>query len=104
MRCRSGGKTLLYRNCWKIWRSGSESAKKSVCIRHSINNLLERNYSNRKVAFIGNGSWAPMANKVMKEMFEKSKNIEFAENNVKIMSALNDDSIIQIKALAKELS
>ncbi|MBQ3545140.1 MAG: FprA family A-type flavoprotein [Lachnospiraceae bacterium] len=73
-------------------------------MREFINNLLERNYSNRKVAFIENGSWAPMANKVMKEMFEKSKNIEFAENNVKIMSALNDDSIIQIKALAKELS
>ena len=72
-------------------------------MREFINNLTERNYSNRMVAFVENGSWAPMANKIMKEMLGNSKNIEFAENNVKIMSAINDESILQIKALAKEL-
>ena len=50
-----------------------------------------------------NGSWAPVATKIMKGMFEKSKDLAFAENTVKIMSALNDESTAQLKALAKEL-
>ena len=59
-------------------------------MREFINHLTERNFQNRTVAFIENGSWAPLAAKVMKEMFAKSKNITFAENTVKIMSALNE--------------
>ena len=68
-----------------------------------IHHLTERNYQNRTVAFVENGTWAPMAAKVMKGMFEKSKNLTFAENTVKILSALSDDSRAQIDALAKEL-
>ena len=72
-------------------------------MREFINHLTERNFSNRTVAFIENGSWAPMAAKIMKGMLEKSKNLTFAENNVKILSALNDDSRAQIDNLANEL-
>lgn len=69
-----------------------------------INHLTERNYQNRTVALIENGSWAPMAAKVMREMFAKSKNISFTETSVKILSALNDESRAQIEALADELT
>ncbi len=72
-------------------------------MREFINHLTERNYSNRTVAMIENGSWAPMAAKVMREMLSKSKNITFTENNVKIMSALNAESKEQLNALADEL-
>lgn len=68
-----------------------------------IVSLTERNYQNRTVGLIENGSWAPTAAKVMKTMFEKSKNIDFAENTVKILSALNDESLAQLEALANEL-
>ena len=68
-----------------------------------IHHLTERNYQNRTVAFVENGTWAPMAAKVMKGMFEKSKNLTFAENTVKILSALSEESRAQIDALAKEL-
>ena len=69
-----------------------------------INHLTERNFQNKTVAFIENGSWAPMATKVMKGMLEKSKNLTFCENEVSIKSALSDESIAKIKALAEELS
>ncbi|MGN0700926.1 MAG: FprA family A-type flavoprotein [Oscillospiraceae bacterium] len=72
-------------------------------MRQFIDHLTERNYSNRTVAFIENGSWAPMAAKVMRGMFEKSKNITYTEAGVKILSALNDESKAQITALAEEL-
>ncbi len=72
-------------------------------MREFINHLTERNFQNRTVAFIENGSWAPLAAKIMKEMFAKSKNITFAENTVKIMSALNEESGKQLNALADEL-
>lgn len=72
-------------------------------MREFINHLTERNFMNRTVAFIENGSWAPQANKVMARMFEKSKNLTFAENNVSIMSALNDESKTQLNNLAEEL-
>lgn len=68
-----------------------------------INGLTERNYRNRTVAFIENGSWAPTAAKVMKKMLENSKDLKFVETEVKIMSVLNDESRAQIEALAKEL-
>ena len=68
-----------------------------------IEHLTERNFSDRTVALIENGSWAPTAARIMKGMLEKSKNLTFAENTVKIMSALNDASKAQITALAEEL-
>jgi len=68
-----------------------------------ITHLTERNFQNRTVAFIENGSWAPLAAKVMKGMFEKSKNIKFCENTVRILSALNEESSAQLEALAGEL-
>ena len=72
-------------------------------MREFINHLTERNFSNRTVAFIENGSWAPMAYKVMKGMLEKSKNITYLDNNVRIMSALNEESTLQLDNMAKEL-
>ena len=72
-------------------------------MREFISHLTERNYSNRTVAFIENGSWAPMATKVMKAMLEGSKNLTYAENTVKIVSALNEQSKSELKALADEL-
>lgn len=68
-----------------------------------INHLTERNYQNRTVALIENGSWAPLAAKTMKAMLEGCKNITFAESSVCIRSALNDESTAQLKALAEEL-
>ena len=73
-------------------------------MREFINHLTERNFSNKTVAFVENGSWAPTAQRVMSAMLEKSKNLSYCENNVKILSALSDESIAQIKALAKELT
>jgi len=72
-------------------------------MREFINHLTERNYSNRTVAFMENGSWAPIAAKKMKEMLEKCKNLDFAQTEVRILSALNEDSKKQIELLAKEL-
>lgn len=72
-------------------------------MREFINHLTERNFQNRTVAFIENGSWAPMAAKVMKDLLSNSKNITFAENSVKIVSALNEESTAQLNALADEL-
>ena len=72
-------------------------------MKEFINHLTERNFQNRKVAFIENGTWAPMATKVMKGMLEKSKNITLCENEVKILSAMCNCSKAQIEALAKEL-
>ena len=72
-------------------------------MREFINHLTERNYQNRTVAFIENGTWAPMAAKIMAKMLETSKNITFAEQKVSIMSALNEDSSAQLEALADEL-
>ncbi|MCH5184497.1 MAG: FprA family A-type flavoprotein [Oscillospiraceae bacterium] len=68
-----------------------------------INELTEKNYQNRTIAFIENGSWVPTAAKAMKAMFEKSKNITFAENVVSIKSAVKQVNIDEIEALAGEL-
>ena len=72
-------------------------------MREFIDHLTERNFSNRTVALIENGSWAPMAAKIMKTMLEKSKNITYTDESVKIMSALNEDSSSHLSALANEL-
>ena len=68
-----------------------------------IHELLERGYQKRTIGLIENGSWAPMAAKIMKGMFEKSKEICFTENTVTITSALNETSLEQLEALADEL-
>ena len=72
-------------------------------MREFINTLTEHGYKNRTVGFIENGSWAPLAAKVMKSMLEKSKNLVYADTTVSIMSSLNDESKSQIDSLAKEL-
>ena len=73
-------------------------------MKQFIDHLTERAYQGRTVAFIENGSWAPLAAKIMKGMFEKSKNITFAEQVVTIKSALSEESLKQLDALAAELS
>ena len=73
-------------------------------MRTYLDKLTERAFQNRTVAFMENGSWAPTANKVMKQKFADSKNLTFAQNEVTILSALNDDSTAQVKALAEELA
>ena len=72
-------------------------------MKEFIHHLTERNYQNRTVAFMENGSWAPVAGKVMSKMLENSKNLTYTENSVKIFSALSDESRAQIEALAEEL-
>jgi flavorubredoxin len=73
-------------------------------MKEFIDHLTERNYQNRRVAFIENGSWAPIATKIMKGMLEKSKNLTYAETEIRINSAVNDENRAQIKALAEEFS
>ena len=72
-------------------------------MKHFIDALIERNYQNRTIGLIENGSWAPIAAKKMRAAFEKSKNITFTDTIVTVMSALNDDSREKIDALAKEI-
>lgn len=72
-------------------------------MKEFIGELTERNYQNRTIGIIENGSWAPMAERAIKTMLEKSKNIAFLENTVHIKSALSDENYEEIKALAKEI-
>ena len=72
-------------------------------MKEFIEHLTERNFQNKTIALIENGSWAPTAAKIMRDKFEKSKNIIFTEQTVKIISALNDENEEQLEALACEL-
>ena len=72
-------------------------------MRKYIFALIERGFKNRKVAFIENGSWGPVAVRKMKTMLEGIEGLTFTENNVKIVSALNDDSRNQLESLKNEL-
>ncbi len=72
-------------------------------MREFIADLVERNFQNRTVGFIENGSWAPMAAKVMRGMLEKCKNIRYTDTTVKILSAMTEENRAQITALANEL-
>ncbi len=72
-------------------------------MRIFLDHLTERNFANRTVALIENGSWTPIAAKVMRQMLEQAKNITFAENTVTIQSALNAESSTALQALADEL-
>ncbi len=72
-------------------------------MKQFLDHLTERDFQNRKVAFIENGTWAPTAARIMKARFEKSKNIEYAETTVTIKSAMTEENKEQIAALAKEM-
>ena len=72
-------------------------------MKEFIHHLTERNYQNRTVALMENGSWAPLAAKTMRKMLEGSKNITFTDTTVKILSALSDDSREEVEKLACEL-
>ena len=72
-------------------------------MKQFIDHLTERNYQNRTVGFVENGSWAPMAAKIMKGMLEKSKNITYLDTTVTIRSALNEENRNAIIEMAEEL-
>ena len=72
-------------------------------MREFIHHLTERNFANHKIGLIENGSWAPMAAKVIKGMFEKSKNITWLDTTVTVRSALKSENIAQIDAMAQEM-
>lgn len=72
-------------------------------MKEFLHHLMEHNYQNRTVAFIENGSWAPVAAKNMKALLETCKNLTFAQNEVHIKSALNEESMAQLEELASEL-
>lgn len=72
-------------------------------MRTFLEELTERNYQNRTIGLIENGSWAPMAAKLMKAKFEKSKDITWLENTCRIMSAVKEENVQQLEAMAEEL-
>lgn len=72
-------------------------------MKHFISDLTERNYQNRTIGLIENGAWAPMAAKIMKGMFEKSKNINWLDTTVTVKAGVKDENISQIEAMAEEL-
>ncbi len=72
-------------------------------MKEFLHHLTERDYQNRTVAFMENGTWAPNATKVMRSMLDGSKNLTILESTVRILSALSDDSCQQIEALAEAL-
>lgn len=72
-------------------------------MREFLHCLTERNFSNRMVAFMENGSWAPAATKMMQEVLANSKNLSFAETSVKILSVLSEENMEQMEKLTKEL-
>ena len=72
-------------------------------MKEFIHHLTERNYQNRTIALMENGTWAPLAAKVMHSMFDGCMNLTFTDTTVRLLSALNDDSKAQIEALTDEL-
>jgi len=72
-------------------------------MRDFICHLTERNFQHRTVGMIENGSWGPVAAKVMHKMLDGSKNLVYTENNVKVLSSLNEESTAQLEAMANEL-
>ena len=73
------------------------------CMEHFLLHLLGKNYQNRKVGIIENGSWAPNSGKLMKEMFEKMEDITICNTTVTIKSAMKQENIEQMNLLADEL-
>jgi len=72
-------------------------------MKEFIHHLTERGYKNRTIGMIENGSWAPIAAKMMMKYLEGSKNISYTNTTVKIFSAMNQENKLQIAALADEL-
>lgn len=72
-------------------------------MKEFIHHLTERSYQNRTVAFVENGSWTPLAAKVMGKMLEGSKNLTIPEPTVKVYSAVNDKNLAEIETLADAL-
>jgi len=72
-------------------------------MKHFIQHLTERNFQNRTVGLIENGSWAPKAAGIMKEMLSECKDLTFTDTTVKILSAMNEENVAQVEALAQEL-
>lgn len=72
-------------------------------MEHFLMHLQGKNYQNRKVGIIENGSWAPMSGKIMKEIFSKMKDITICEQMVTIKSAMKNENIVQMEKLADEL-
>jgi flavorubredoxin len=72
-------------------------------MKEFIHHLVDRNYQNRRIGLIGNGSWNPVANKIMEKMFESSKNLTFLPTKVTIRTSLNEESKSQLENLANEL-
>ena len=72
-------------------------------MKEFINHLTERNFQNKTIGFIENGSWMPTATKVMKDKFSASKNLTFASTEIKILSSLSDENLQEIDSLANEL-
>ena len=72
-------------------------------MKEFIHHLTERNFQNRTIGLIENGSWAPLAAKVMRNMLAGSKNLTFTDTTVRIQSALNEESTAQVENLANEL-
>ena len=72
-------------------------------MRQFIDHLTERNYQNRTLGFIENGTWAPAAAKIMKAMFEKSKNINYIDTTVTLRSAMTEENAEAIERMAEEL-
>ena len=92
-----------FKNSKLVLASATYNADVFPVMREFINHLNERGYKKRTVAFMENGSWAPMAEKVMRAMLEVAKDITYLETSVKITSALNEESKKQIRLLAEEL-
>jgi flavorubredoxin len=86
-----------------VLASSTYNAEVFPPMREFLSNLTERNYQKRTVALIENGSWAPMAAKVMRAAFEKSKDITFTDTVVTIRSAMNADTAAALEAMANEL-
>lgn len=86
-----------------VLASATYNADVFPSMRNFILSLTERNFQNRTVAFIENGSWAPMAAKVMKQMLSAAKNLTFIEDEVHIKSVLDSESTAQLEKLAKAL-
>lgn len=72
-------------------------------MKQFIDHLTERNYQNRTIGFIENGTWAPTAAKIMKAMFEKSKNINYIDTTVTLRSAMTEENAEAIERMAEEL-
>ena len=72
-------------------------------MKEFIHHLTDRNYQNRKIGLIENGTWNPLAAKVMTQMFENSKNITFCPTVVTIKTAMNDETVNELEKLAEEI-